>query len=453
MANFTATATAAEECHYTLDVTIPSEQVKTAFKKVRSQIRNSARIPGFRPGKAPDKLINKRYGDKIVDEVRQALLRDNLQSAIEQQELSPVTYPTIVPDKQGEVAEDKDFAFTVEFDVKPEISLPDYKGLELTQYKIEVSENQVQNTIDDLLEQRSTYEKVDREAEAGDLVKVGYHSSFSDGDEEVPDPAKRMVEVEETWLLLGEPEMIPGVAEGLVGVSADDERTLDVEFPDDFYEPFLAGKTGQYTFKIAEVHSRVRPELTDDFAKQLGAESVDDLKAKVRERLESQLEQGQSNHLHSQVIEKLLDGAEFPLPPKVFESEVEMVLREMDREKQQQQQQGGGDGEDDDEDARKAEAASRAGQRLRLRYLVEAIAEAEEVEVPFEEVQAQMDAIRSYQGLSEQQFRERYNEMAMAEGMYMNSMQDKVLDKLIEMAKITETEPPEPEADDKAEDE
>ena len=108
------------------------------------------------------------------------------------------------------------------------------------------------------------------------------------GDEEVPDAVKRLVDNEEMWLLLSEPEMLPGIIEGLAGVSTGDEKDLDITFTEDFYEPFLAGKTLKFHFAIGEIQGKQEAELDDDTAKEIGAESVDDLKEKIRERLEGQ---------------------------------------------------------------------------------------------------------------------------------------------------------------------
>ncbi len=444
MADFTASANAVEDCHYTLAVTIPAETVDAAFKKVRRQIKKQARIPGFRPGKAPDNLINRRFGDKMVDEVKQELLRENLQGALKQEDLQPVTYPMMVPDHEGTVAEGQEFAFTVEFDVQPKVDVPEYKGLELTQYKVGVDDEKIDKAIDDLREQRSAYEVVERVAESGDMLKVSYSSKL-DTEDEVPESTKRMLEVEETWLLLREPEMFPGITEGLAGISADEEKTLEIEFGDDYYEPFLTGKKVEYTFKVLEVHGRALPELTDEFAKQIGAEGVDDLKAKVRERMEGQLKNAQSEHLRSQVAEKLLDGCDIALPPKVLEQETDMAFREMERQAAQQHQhtEECDHDEEKEKEERQEQAAIRAAERLRLRYLIEAISEKEEIKVDHEEIRAQMAALRQHQGLTEKQFSEQYNEMAVVESMYMNSLRERVLDKLIEEAEITETEPPE----------
>jgi trigger factor len=448
MRNVTATATPVGICHYTLDVTVPAAEVDATFKQVRKQFCNEARIPGFRSGKAPAEMIRKRYGPQILDEAKQVLVREALREAIQAKALSPVTLPTIMPNKDGNVAEGQDFAFAVEFDVEPQFELPAYTGLALTRYTAPVTDDSVEKAITELRRQRANYEAVAAPAGPGDLLKVSTHAELTTA-EPVPDSAKRLLHADETWLLLNPPELIPGAIAALTGATAGTEKTFPVTFPADYFEAFLVGKQLNYTVKVIEVHGRKLPELTDAFAISAGAESAADLRAKVRERLTQRITELQTDTLRQQAIQKLLAKAEFPLPPKQLELETRAARAEFERQRQRDRQ--GPEGVEPPVDPAAAaaldkQAAGQAVARLRLRYLVQGIAKKEEVEVDVNEVREHLESFRQHQRLTEQEFHKRYDPRHMAEAIYLDLLRERVLDKIIAKAQITEQ--PLPTADD-----
>lgn len=444
MSNITATANEVEPCHYTLDVQVAADEVTKNFKKARNEARNRASIKGFRKGKAPDALINTRFGKQITEEVSQQLTRNALETAIAQEELVPVTMPTITSDVEAKPEDGKEFTFSVEFDVRPKFELPDYEGLELERTSSKVTDEMIDETIKQMVEMRAPYGPVERESQAGDMLKVSLKADLGE-EEEVPDAAKRLVDNDESWLLLSEPEMLPGIIEGLVGLTAGDAKDLDITFGDDHHEPFLAGKTLTYHFEVGEVQGKSTAELDDETAKQLGAESADDLKSKVRERLESQQEQSATEQLNAQAIEKVLERVDFALPPKQLEQETANTLAQLRQRNQKLEDV------DDETFTRqlKEDAEKQAKDRLSIHYLVEAIAKKEEIEVNADEIQQQMSFLKDYSGMTDQQFSEQYDPYRMAESFYSSLLQSKVVSKLIEKANVSETEAE--KADDAAE--
>ncbi len=449
MANYTATKNEVKPCHFSLDISVPAEDVNKAYKKIRNQLRNQVSLKGFRKGKAPDALLNRKFAKQIKDEVSQEIIRDSVQQAIQDNDLSPVTMPSFVEDKEGDLREGNDFEFAVEFDVKPQVEVPDYKGLPLEKYKFEFTEEQVDEAVKSMLERRASYGAVDRAGEAGDMLKVSFSSDLSD-DEEVPEAAKRMVDSDETWILLSEPEMIPGTAEGLVGLAAGDVKELEVTYPEDHYEPFLAGKTVKYNFTVSEVHGKTTPELTDEIAKEMGAESAEDFRNSVRERMEAGIDDANQQSLNNQAREKLLEKVDFVVPPEQLEMESQSVYQQLLGQQMQMKQQPGEDAEVEEksEDELKEEAEKQAKDRLRLRYVSEAIAEAEGIEVSPQEIKSQIDMFKMYSRMSDEEFNQRYDQMRMIEAFHADLLQNKVLSKLVDEAEITETEPPKNDADD-----
>lgn len=430
MSEFNLTQT--ESCHYTMDVTVPAAEVSTTFKNARNAIRGQVNMPGFRKGKAPDTLLNRKYGPHIKDEAGRKLLEKYVAQGIKDNDLEPLTMPSFVEGKEGEVEEGKAFEFTVEFDVRPEIELPEYKGLKLTKKAVEISDEQVDEFISQRLEGRATYGAVDREAQSGDMLKAALSCDLDQDAEEVPDAAKRMVEAEESWILLSEPEMIPGTAEGLQGVKAGDEKELDVTYPDDFYEPFLAGKSLKYTFKIDEVQGKTIPELTDEIAKELGGESVDDLKEKVKEHLKAEQDNAGRMELQEQITTQLVEKASFDIPPQTLKLETDAAVRQMNAQNTDETSD-----ESDTEQREKAE--KEAADRLKMRFLIEEISKKEEIKVEPNELSSELQMFKMYSGLSDKDFAERFDQQALIERFYMNAMHTKVMDLLIEQADVEET--------------
>lgn len=430
MSTFTLNQT--EPCHYTMDVSISADDVNASFKRARNSIRGQVNLKGFRKGKAPDALLNKKYGSQIEQEASRQLLETHVPKGLKDNEVEPLTMPSFVEGKEGKVEQGKPFEFSMEFDVKPEFELPDFKGMALEKSVAKITDDQVDEFLNQRLESRATYGAVDRKAQSGDMLKASIKCDVDPEADDVPDAAKRLIASDESWLLLSEPEMIPGIAEGLVGVAKGDDKEMTVEFPEDYYEPFLAGKTVNYVFGIDEVQGKTIPELTDELAKEMGGESVDDIREQVKKHLQTEADQGARAQLQEQVTEKLLEMVDFDLPPQAFKGEVEGSINQLRQQASQKED------EEIDEDALRQQAEEEVVKRLRMRFLVDAIAKAEKITVEPNEISGELRMFQAYSGLSEKDFAERFDRQALIERIYMSNLHNKVLDKVIEEAEVTE---------------
>ncbi len=424
-----------ETCHYTMDVAIPAEDVNKSYRQARSAIRNQIAVKGFRKGKAPDVLLNKKYASQITEEASRFLLETYVKKGVEENDLTPLNMPRLVDGKEGKVEQGKPYEFSIEFDVRPEFDLPDYKGIALEKSVTTIEDAQVDEFLTSRMESRATYGAVDRAAQSGDMLKASLTCDIDPEAEDVPAAAKRMIASEESWLLLSEPEMIPGIAEGLVGVTAGDDKKMTVEFPEDYYEPFLAGKTVNYVFGIQEVQGKTTPEVTDEIAKEMGAESVDNLREQVIKHLQTEVDNGARQKLQDQVIEKLLKMVDFELPPESFKSEIEATISEM---KQSAPKNAEEDAEETDDSALRAQAEVEVTNRMRMRFLTEDIAKVEEITVDQKELSGELRMLQAYSGLSDKEFNERFDRNALVERIYMRNLHNKVLSKVIDEADVTE---------------
>lgn len=439
-----------EPCHQKVRISIPAALVDATYERVERNYLQNARLPGFRPGKTPLNLLRRKFEKKISEDVRSELLNSAFRQALTADGVKPITLPNLDGgEDELQAKRGSDLAFTIDFDVAPSFELPTYTKLALNKPALAVSEEQVEAFIDNFRRQRATLGVVDRPAAAGDILRVSYTTVFDLADgEEIPEPAKRLLQASEQWLMLQEPEIIPGIIDGLQGAKAGDDVTLAVSFPNDYQmEPFLGGKSATYTFSIIEVNAHEMPEVTDEFAKGLGMESADALRDVVRERLASEVAQRQQQVLHDQIFELLIDGQDFPLPPNVFARERASVFHELHHQHHQQHDHELPAGEepshdDDDHKALEARAAAEATNRLRFQYIVERIAQAEDISVSDEEVRQGLEYLRHSRGMTEQRFEQTFNIDALASSMRWDFLRNRTLSKLVEMAEVTEEAAP-----------
>lgn len=436
MDNITTSATKTGPCHLRVDVKIAQAHVAATYADVEKQFLLHAQIPGFRPGKTPKALLRKRFTAQIQEQTRADLINQGMRQLLSQKDLHIVTFPRLIDENKIEAKPASELAFTVEFDVRPDFTLPNYKGLKLVKAPVAVGDEEVDKFLTELAANRATPKAVDRASQAGDILKVGYEGKLAVS-EEIPAAAQRLLVAPETWVMLAEPELIPGVNTALAGLTAGAEKQVDVSFPENFYEPFLAGKKASYTFKVAEVQMQVPPVLDEEFAKSLGLPSLEKLRSLVQEQLKQQKEHRNQDLLGEAVQKQLLEGQSFELPTQVLEMESQEQLREaLYREHSQ-----GRTAQDELEKKLpelRDQAAARAAERLRLRYLLEQIAELEAITVDDAEVEERLHAFRESRQLTEEQFRRRYDEYTVRHSMRSNLLYGRVFEKIISLAEVTE---------------
>lgn len=417
-------------CRLKLDVEVPVETVDDIVGRVERDYRRYARIPGFRPGKAPKSLLRRHYGTRVIDDAKDRLLREATKAAIDDQNVQPLTVPQVENEQQLRLVEGQNFVFAVEFDVAPEFDLPDYKSLDLPASEAGINEENVEDFIERLLSSRVSYDQVDRPAGAGDLLKATYQAVIDDGTE-VPASAKYLAEGKETWVALREPEILPGIVDSLVGVEGGTEKDVQVQFPDDFYETAFAGKTFSYHFEILEVHASTTPELTDDVAKQLGAENAEDVRERVRSNLEEQTRREQAEARRQAVVEQLLAKVDFPVPPALLARESYQVLLRMYQEAAR-----GGTPEEELEgriQEMRQQADETARRNLMRNFVLEKIAKEESLSVEPDELDATVRMVAAYQGVTEKKCLRRLQESGRLIDLLDDMRNSKTIQRILEI--------------------
>jgi len=424
-------------CKKLVRVELDAAAVDAAFDAVTKDIQKQASLPGFRPGKAPRAMVEKKYAVDIKDEAKRKLIGDNYRKAIEEQKLQIIGYPDI---EEVQFERGQPLTFTATVETAPEFQLPEYKGLPAQIESKIVGDADVERALEMLRNQHVKFETVARPLANGDIAVVNY-TGTCDGKPitELAPTAKGLTEQKNFWIETDGGSFIPGFAAQLIGASAGDKRTVSVDFPADFVTPQLQGKKGVYEAEVAEVKQKVLPPVDDELAKKFGAENVDKLKEGVRKDLENELKYSQSKAIRSQVVRALLGRVNFELPETAVAHETRNVVYDIVR---QNTQRGiGRDLIEKQKDEIYAHAAGSAKERVKLAFLVGRIAEQEKITA------TQDDALRRAQQLAlmyQMPFDQFLKDLQKRNGvneLYDQVLHEKVLDLLEKNAIISESAP------------
>jgi trigger factor len=377
-----------------LVVTIEGDAWKDACRKAFRKIARGITVPGFRKGTAPEKILRK-YVSKEQEryEAIEANANQWLQDALKEKGLEPVSRPSL--DFRNMGADSVDLVF--EFYVEPEVKLGEYKGLPYDLGDINVTDEDVEKELDRMRETYADMETVDGPAEDGDTVNIDYEGrkddiAFDGGSAEGFD------------LRLGSGSFIPGFEDQLIGVKAGEEKELNLTFPEDYTDEELAGEDVVFKVKVNEVKRKVLPELDDDFAKDVnapGVETVEDLRKAARERIEDSRKEQAEHIADEELFKKLSESAEIDIPQVMIDDEAMSMVKQMEAQIAQYGMQPAqylkmlNQTEEQLAETFKEEAE----RNVRLRLILAAIAEAEQIEVTDEETEAEINKLAEAYGM------------------------------------------------------
>ena len=300
-----------------MTVQVPAERVEQEVQSRLDSMSKTVRLDGFRPGKVPLKVIEKKYGKQVRLEVVDELVNSTMQEAFSQESMRPVGQPSVEP-KAMQPGEPLEYVAT--FEVFPELSGALDFGFKVTRPIVEITEDDVSSMLENLRQQRATWNVVERAAQAGDQVNIDFEGTI-DGTPFAGNKAEQMP------LVLGANTMIPGFEDQLAGVSAGDEKTLNITFPGDYASAEVAGKDAEFKVKINSVSEAVLPELDDDFARAFGIEEngMDGLKQEITSNMQRELSGLITSKLKEQVFNGLLDANPVEVPRTMIESEIQQL--------------------------------------------------------------------------------------------------------------------------------
>jgi trigger factor len=418
-------------------VEVDAQKVNDAFEEMTKNFQREARLPGFRPGKAPKDMVAKRYETDIQDEVKKKLIPDAYREAVKEQKLDVVGYPDI---EEIQFAKGQSLQFAATVETAPEFEMPDYKGLPAKREKGDVTDEDVQKAIDMLRERQTNFQTVAREAKEGDVAVVNF-TGTSDGKPitDIAPTAKGLTEQKNFWVNIEKESFIPGFAEQLTGAKAGDKKTVNVDFAADFVTPQLQGKKGVYEVEVVEVKEKVLPELNDELAKSYGAESLEKLREGVRTDLGNELKYKKESSVRGQVVQALLDNVKCELPESVVLQETRNVVYNIVGENQKRGVAKEVIDQQKNEIFNSANATAK--DRVKASFLFQKIAEKESIKVEQNEILQRIQQLAANYQMPADKFVKELQKRNGVQEIVEQLQSEKVIDFLVQNAKIEEVEP------------
>ena len=425
------------ETRKSIVVTLDKGEVEAEHQATVSEFSKFAQLPGFRPGKAPASLVIKRYGKDIAGEFKQKVVAKAYRSALEKEKLEVLNLVNV---EEGTIEVGLSAAITVTVDVRPEFALPEYVGLPTEVASTEATDAEVDTVIDGLRGERADFKVADRPAQKSDYVKLSYEGTIEG--QAITDlaPDKQIYgKVPQTWEEVeGANEgVLPGLGKELAGLKAGDKKAVAITFPADFAPvPALAGKVASYAVEILEIRERVLPELNEEFFKSQQVDSLDALKASVRNNLKLRKDYENQTAQRRQVTEAIASKVDFAIPQSLVESETQGVLRQFIEENMRR-----GVPQDQFEKDKKelfAGAQKAATQRVKVQLILAKIAEAEKITVNERDIDnfIYREASRSGQK-PEKLVKELTNNREQLRAIQQNIIFDKAVDFLVSKATVS----------------
>ena len=370
-------------CEVILECEVDREKLDAAYEHAYKEQSMHIPIPGFRNGKAPRELVEKKYKKEIQSFAVEDLIKKIIDSVVKQNRLEPVTGANM--QEETPFPEEGPLKFTVEFEVAPAVKIPDYKNLKLTKRKSEITDDDLKNTLDKLIEQHSTLEDIsdNRPAAFGDWLIVDYKGT-ADGEE--------AFNRNDAWIEVNSDRKIPmpGFPEKLVGSKIGESIEFDLDAPTDFAISKVAGKNVKFSVSVKSIREMKKPDLTDELAAKIdpNCKTVDELKVAVEKNQLQYKVQEENKRLKELAVEELLRNTTIPLPPSQVNSRVRNLVESEARQRMQ-----AGETEDqikEDIENIQKKMAEVAEQQLQKEYLLDAISRAENVKVTEQDIMPQL---------------------------------------------------------------
>jgi trigger factor len=415
----------AASCRRELELEIPADEVSKEMERVAKELARVARVPGFRPGKAPISLIRRRFADDIKGEVLQTLVPDRVEKAVAEQKLTPVSRPEV--DKL-DFSEGQPLKFRAVFEVLPEFDLGNYKNIELEMPSMEITEQDLTKTLDEMRERAAAFAPVEgRAIENGDYAQLKLMGT--------PEGGGEGLQADSVLCHIGAEETMEPFNENLRGGNVGDHKTFDVVYPADYPDGKLAGKTYHYAVDILGVKTKKLPELNDEFAKDVSdSPTLDELKTKVKEGLEHQRDHRQKDLQREKVLAELIKLHDIPVPQSLVEHQMDVRLERVVRSLAAQ----GVDPQAVNVDwvTLRRRQEDRARDDVKAELIVDRIASAENIEITDEELQGELEHAASHSGDSAEVLRARLTKQGTLDRMKAKLRSDKTLDWLAQNSKI-----------------
>lgn len=422
-----------------LEIQVPVDSVKAEFDKAYVTLGKRAHIKGFRPGKVPRDVLKKLFGNQVVSDVANAIVNDTLPKVLTEKNLTPISQPAV---EAGKVDVKEPFSYKARFEVQPEIEDVKFEGFELFRPKAEVKDSDVDEQLEGLRQRNAALKSPEpaRPAKEGDVVTIDFSLSI-DGSE-VEGGGGEGVQLE-----LGSGQALPEIDAALVGKSVGDTATAEHAFPDTHPRKDFQGKKGHFKISIKDVKERVPPALDDEFAKDIGFDTLIALRADVHTKLEKLAKDRSETVLAEQIIAKLNEQNPCDVPPTLVEQQCHIMEQEL---AMQARRVGQRFTKEQAEELHKQVHAD-AERKVRAGLLMAAIAKKNEFKVTEEDIEKGLAELAEETGKNVAKLRVEYREKGKRDILVGMILEDKILDFIEGKSKIVDGDPPAAEAASKDE--
>jgi trigger factor len=417
-----------------LSVEIPAASVKAQVDKAYLTLGKKAHVKGFRPGKAPRDVLSRLFGPQVANDVANAIVSDTLPKVLSDKNLTPVNQPAV---EAGEAVDPKKaFSYKARFEVQPEIEDVKFEGFELFRPKVEVPDSALDEQLEQLRQRNAALKAPEpaRPAAKGDIVTIDFTLSI-DG-KEVKDGGGQGVQIE-----VGAGQALPEIDAALMGKGNGDKVTADHVFPAEHPREDFRGKTGVFAITIADLKERVPPNLDDEFAKDIGFDTLIALRADVHTKLEKAYKDRSETILAEQIVAKLNELNPCDVPPSL----VEQQSRIMEQEVVMNARRAGQRFTREQAETLHGAITADAERKVRAGLLMAAIAKKNEFKVTDEDMERGIQELAAETGKNVAKLRVEYREKSKRDILIGMILEEKILDFIEAKSKITEGEPPRPE--------
>lgn len=412
-----------------LKITVSPETVKSTFERQFLKIRNEVTLKGFRKGKAPLDHVKSLYRDQVTQNVVEQLVNTNYANAIKEHKLQPISFPKIDLDK---IEDDQGFTFTAEFEVRPDVVLKNYIGLELEKEETQTDEKRLNTVLDQIRESKAERVPVleDRPAQTGDFTDIDFEGFLSTGP--LPNGAAKNFILE-----LGSNSFIPGFEDGIIGMKVSEQKDIKLTFPETYHATEVAG--AEVTFKVTlnKLLKKSLPEITDTFVEGLGdpsVKTVSDLKAQVQKDIERSEESRINQKLQEDTLKKLIKENPIEAPESLVAEQKESLKQNSE---QTLRQQGLGDEEVKEYFSKwDNDFTQNATDIIKSSLIVDAIADKENLQPTDKDVEARIEEIVASSGMEAEKIREFYKQPNRFDSLKYRLLETKVVDFVISKAKV-----------------
>ncbi len=411
-------------------VKVPASELDDKLVARLQEMKGQVQLKGFRKGKAPVSFLKKMYGKGMMSEIVQQIVSEESHKAFADRDLKPAVapHPHFHSDMDDVIAGKADLEYDIHAEILPSFEPMDVATLKLSRLIADIADEDIQESLQRIADQQTTYapRKETQKSQKGDMLSIDYVGSI-DGEEF--DGGKG----EKVSIVLGSDTFIPGFEKQLTGAKAGEDVEVKVTFPEDYNAKDLAGKDAVFAVTVVEVKQPEDVEIDDDLAKKMGVDNLDDLKARIKESIQSDYKQLSRGHIKRSLLDKLDAAHDFDLPKTMVDNEFDQIWRQVEAAEKEEGDEG------KSEDELKDEYRQIAGRRVRLGLVLAEIGKRADIQVPQEDVQREMmNMARAYPGQEKELLEFYQKNPAAIQQLRAPLFEERVVDYIIERAKVTD---------------